>query len=76
MQNPFLPFTIDQLLVHTFAPHDGSLVVSKDGEELLGMTPAGTLEVIFPPEGMNFNTMSGTQYDRFVENWTQILHVI
>ncbi len=62
------PFTIDELLVHTFAPHDGQMCIATDGLSLLGMSLEGKLIVIDVPEGKNFNEMNDDEMIKFVND--------
>ncbi len=60
------PFTVEELLVHTFAPHDGQMYVATDGLSLHGMSLEGELIVIDVPEGKNFNEMSDDEIDKIM----------
>ncbi len=60
------PFTIDELLVHTFAEHDGQMYVTKDGLSMHGMNQEGKLITIVVPEGKNFNEMNDDEISQFV----------
>ncbi len=62
------PFTVEELLVHTFAPHDGQMGVATDGLSLLGMSLEGELIVIDVPEGKNFNEMDDDELFKFVDD--------
>ncbi len=60
------PFTIEELLVHTFAPHDDHVYVATDGLSLLGMNQEGKLIVIAVPEGKNFNEMNDDDVNQVI----------
>ena len=74
MDNPFLPFTIDELLADTFLPHTGQMAISKDDNTLLGMTTEGVLMVIPAPEGRVFSNMTDEEFETFCDIWTQSIH--
>ncbi len=62
------PFTIDELLVHTFAPHDDQMCIATDGLSLLGMSLEGKLIVIDVPEGKNFNEMNDDEMIQIIDD--------
>lgn len=63
-----VPFTVDELLTYTFAPHDGvTTVIANDGTCLLKMTMDGVLMTLPLPDGVNFYKLTDEEWDAFFE---------
>lgn len=62
------PFSPDELIAHTFLPHDGETTcIVNEGTALVAVSVAGELVKVLAPKGKNFNTMTESALMKFVE---------